>query len=142
MRSVTAGRTLRERGFTLIEVLIAMVILAIGLMGLQALGVRSVRSLGEADRNSRAAATATRVLENALGQLRMSALPARMCQTLANGDVVSREVDVMANRRLVQVTVTVTPEPRGTVPRPFTTQSHSYLPDPVSVGEEPSGESC
>lgn len=52
-----------EAGFTLIEVLAAMMILAIGLMGLQALGIGAARSVVRADRQSELAAIATATIE-------------------------------------------------------------------------------
>ena len=39
-------------GFTLIEVVVAMVILALGLLGLEALGIGAARSIATADRQS------------------------------------------------------------------------------------------
>ena len=52
-----------EAGFTLIEVMAAMIILAIGLLGLQALGIGAARSVVRADRQSELAAIATATIE-------------------------------------------------------------------------------
>ena len=138
-----AGRARHPSGgFTLIEVMVAVVILAVGLLGLTGLGIRAVRSLGEADRSTRAAVTATELIETALVGLRRNHLPDQKCETLANGDVVSRTVAVQNNRRLVRVTVMVTPEPRGGVPRPFEVQGHAFLTQPVPPDEAPDGSAC
>lgn len=52
-----------DAGFALIEVLAAMMILAIGLLGLQALGIGAARSIVRADRQSEIAAIATATME-------------------------------------------------------------------------------
>jgi type IV pilus modification protein PilV len=129
-------------GFTLIEVMIAMLILAVGLLSLTGLGVRGVRSLGEAGRNTHAAVTATEMIEGARSELRRNQLPEQQCDTLPNGGVVSRAVAVQNNRRLVRVSVTVTPDSRGRAPRPFAVQDYSLLPQPVPGSEAPSGSAC
>ena len=138
-----AARAAGDDGFTLIEVLFAFVILAVGLLALQSLGVGAVRSVSLADRNTRAASTASELVEDAVAQLRNQELPAQLCQTLPNGDRLSRRVVIQStNRRLVHVQVTVTPEPRGSTPRPFVLSSYALLANPVPTGEEPSGSSC
>lgn len=59
-----------ESGFTLIEVLVAMVILAVGLLGLEALGVGAARSVIRADVQTEMATAATRVIEQKQLQVR------------------------------------------------------------------------
>lgn len=59
----TESRAHSEAGFTLIEVLAAMMVLAIGLMGLQALGIGAARSIVRADHQSEVAAIATATIE-------------------------------------------------------------------------------
>ena len=59
-----------EEGFTLIEVLVAMVILAVGLLGLEALGIGAARAVAMADRQSCYATLASDSLEAALHQIR------------------------------------------------------------------------
>ena len=54
---------IREAGFTLIEVLVAMVILSVGLLGLEALGIGAARSVVNADNQTRMATAATRAME-------------------------------------------------------------------------------
>jgi prepilin-type N-terminal cleavage/methylation domain-containing protein len=119
-----------QSGFTLIEVLVAMVILAIGLLGLTALGVNAVYSVGLAERNTRAAATATRYVEDAVAELRRNVVPEQRCDTLPNQDRVSREIalsgSLLNGGRRARVTVTVTPEPRGRTPHPLSMSSHVF----------------
>lgn len=59
----TDRRGTGEAGFTLIEVLAAMVIVAIGLLGVQALGIGAARSVVRADLQSEVAALATATIE-------------------------------------------------------------------------------
>lgn len=52
-----------DAGFTLIEVLVAMLVLAVGLLGVQALGIGAVRSVVRADAQTELAAIATATTE-------------------------------------------------------------------------------
>ncbi len=52
-----------QGGFTLIEVLVAMVVLAVGLLAVQALGIRALRSVSGAEQQSELAAAVTAMLE-------------------------------------------------------------------------------
>ncbi|HEX6748024.1 MAG TPA: prepilin-type N-terminal cleavage/methylation domain-containing protein [Longimicrobium sp.] len=58
-----------DAGFTLIEVLIAMIILAVGLLALESLGIGAAASVRRADVQSRYAALATNELETALNEI-------------------------------------------------------------------------
>ena len=125
-----------RRGFTLIEVLIALVLLAVGLLALQALGVSAARSTAWAERNSRAAALATRYLEEALLDLRHARVPPQLCLTTDKEDRVSRTVSVAEPRRpAVEVTVT----PRGSGSQPYTIRTWAYSPTPLPP---PDGTPC
>jgi prepilin-type N-terminal cleavage/methylation domain-containing protein len=68
---VISERTRRtgEEGFTLIEVLVAMMILAVGLLGLEALGIGAARSLTLAEAGSELVAAGTAAMEK--GQQRV-----------------------------------------------------------------------
>ncbi len=63
-----------DRGFSLIEVLIAMLILAIGLMGLEALGIGAARAVTRAQKQSDFSFMATDTLERTLGWIRRGAV--------------------------------------------------------------------
>jgi prepilin-type N-terminal cleavage/methylation domain-containing protein len=122
-------------GFTLIEVLVAMVILAVGLLGLEALGIHAVRATAQADRTTRAAAVGMQHLEGAIQELRRT--PPKAPGTLdvtANGYRVQRGVcysrdAIVASHVTALVYVVVTPPSRGAAsPRPDTLRSFVFLP--------------
>ncbi len=59
-----------QDGFTLIEVLVAMVILAVGLLGLEALGIGASRAMARAELESEYTTLAARALEGSVAQMR------------------------------------------------------------------------
>ncbi len=121
-----------ESGFTLIEVLIAMVLLGIALMALVPLGVISARQVGLADRNSRSAATATLYLEDALQQIRQGTPPAACSLTLDNGDKVERQVNISTSATVPSsVVVIVIPKPTTGPERADTIRSYAFSPIPI-----------
>ena len=123
-----------SEGFTLIEVLIAMVILSVGLLGLEALGIGAARANATAERQSRHAVIAADSLESAIHQLRQQVLPSQFCQTdLEFGDRLSRQVDA-SNPRLVVVTVRVLSNEDSPNPPPedFVATSSLYMASSVS----------
>ena len=132
MRTTPAERT---DGFTLIEVVVAMVILALGLLGLEALGIGAARSIAIADRQSSYATIASDSLDSALHQLRLGSVPTQFCQTdLKFGDRLSRQID-LSNPHLAQVTVRVIPNPDSpNVPESFQMASALYLQTPLVGG--------
>jgi len=119
-------------GFTLVEVLFAMVILAVGLLGLEALGVSAVRSLGLAQRNSRASVVASQHVEDALRLLSVyhesgsGALPQQFCATTPAGNRVSQQIALSSGGHVVRVTVVVTPRAGHGSPIPVTLTSHYH----------------
>jgi prepilin-type N-terminal cleavage/methylation domain-containing protein len=129
-------------GFTLVEVLIAMVVLSIGLLGLEALGIGAARANAIAERQSGHAVIAADSLESALHQLRQQLLPAQFCQSnLEFGDRLSRQVDV-TNPRLGIVTVRVLSNQDSPNPPPedFVATSSLYLSAPIAG--TPTGQPC
>lgn len=129
-----------RNGFTLIEVLIAMVILAVGLLGLEALGVSAVRSLGLAQRNSEASAAASHYLEEAIGQLTQyqeagtAALPEQFCLTTPFGKA-SQRIVLSSGGQVVRVTVTITPRTGGTASPPLITTSHYFSSKAINASD-------
>lgn len=106
----TEPRRGRRAGFTLIEVLVAMVILAIGLLALEAMGMGAARAVARAGKSSEYTALATDRLERALNTARQGTAPAPADVTV-DGARVQTTVGtaVSGTRTLYTVTVTVTP---------------------------------
>ena len=100
-----------REGFTLMEVLVAMVILAVGLLALEAMAIGSARMVARADRESQYSALATERLESALQRIDLGQNPSGGETDEEDGAVVSTEVDQAAvgGRSVFTVTVTVTP---------------------------------
>jgi type IV pilus modification protein PilV len=104
----------REAGFTLIEVLIAMVILSVGLLALEGMAVGSAKVTASANRRSRYAEVATDTLERVLSRL-------------AEGQAVSSSssfyVTNTSGSNTAQATVTVTDGGTLSAPSPA---NHRY----------------
>ena len=97
-------------GSTLAEVLIAMVILAVGLLALEAMGIGASRQVTRADRNSEYTALATTEMEQVIGVVDAGQVPASSDRTV-NGVRIQRVVTAIpvTGRRMYQVSVTLTP---------------------------------
>lgn len=102
-----------EQGFTLIEVLFAMLILAVGLLGLEALGIGATRAVNVAGRQSTFSAMASDTLERTLGRIRRGeAVADGTTRYVAGSTQDSVRVAVGGSgTRLRDVTVTVVPNP-------------------------------
>lgn len=110
-----------EDGFTLIEVLIAMVILSVGLLGLEALGVGASRMVNRAERQGALVAVASDTLERTLSRIRTSANPAGLADAsqafLTSRNDTIRVSITGAGTRLRTVSVTAIPSPSSVVLR-------------------------
>lgn len=98
-----------QDGFTLIEVLIAMVILAVGLLGLEALGIGAAKLVGRAERQGDYIAAATTRLETTMAQLRNTAGPTPPAESTENIPGASLRTQATSAGRLWTITVTITP---------------------------------
>jgi prepilin-type N-terminal cleavage/methylation domain-containing protein len=126
-----------NQGFTLIEVMIAMVILAVGLLSLEALGIGAARMVTLSEKQGRYATLAASTMESLRNEIRNAPAALPINQTtkvlLVGGDtaVVKRE----ATRRAVkqaQLTVTVSPSSTGSrLVRAAPVVLSSYLFDPL-----------
>ncbi len=67
---VTLRSERSESGFTLVEVVVAMVVLAVGLMGLQALTISAIRSVAIGHERTEHAVFASSLLEEGMRQVR------------------------------------------------------------------------
>jgi prepilin-type N-terminal cleavage/methylation domain-containing protein len=99
-----------REGFTLVEVLVAMVILAVGLLALEAMGIGAARMVARADRESELTALAADRLERVLNEVDRGQTPAGS-QVNLDGSVVQTVVSTSTagGRTLFTVSVTVTP---------------------------------
>jgi prepilin-type N-terminal cleavage/methylation domain-containing protein len=107
----TEPRLRGREGFTLVEVLVAMVILAVGLLALEAVGIGAARMVARADRESELTALAADRLERTLNELDRGQVPGGGVEHL-DGDVdVSTAVaqETVNGRTVYTVTVTVDP---------------------------------
>ncbi len=122
-----------EGGFTLIEVLVAMLILAVGLLGLEALGIGAARSIALAAEQSDAAMVATRVMEDRMLEIRRepgAVGVAERCAVdafsglYACSEVLTRNqlATLPANAARIRVRVSESAED----PHPFSLVSHVY----------------
>ncbi|HEX6040740.1 type IV pilus modification PilV family protein [Longimicrobium sp.] len=103
-------RRLGREGFTLAEVLVAMVILAVGLLALEAMGIGAARMVARADREGELTELATDRLERALNQVDMGTIPSAATETVGgNALATSVATQAMGTRTLVTVTVSATP---------------------------------
>jgi prepilin-type N-terminal cleavage/methylation domain-containing protein len=122
-------------GVTLVEVLVAMLILSVGLLALQALTAAAIRTAGRADRSTHASIVATSYMEDALAWLRAGRLPPALDCTLANGDAVARSARAVEDPRLAAVEVRVELRPPTAPHETFTVRSHVYSPDGFAPSE-------
>ena len=117
-QSTTPARAGRE-GFTLIEVLIAMVILAVGLLALESMGIGASRMVARAQAQSEYSAIAADTLERTLNRIRGGAgATANQTWTVSRGAsanlvVTSAAVGGGTALTLWTVTVTITPSTTG-----------------------------
>lgn len=105
-------RTGRE-GFTLVEVLVAMVILAIGLLALEAMGIGAARAVARADIQSEYTAVATDRMEQALSLIRQGQAVTGLNGGMT-GATVTTSVDEDDLGDVISYTVTVTVTPTTT----------------------------
>lgn len=128
-------------GFTLIEVLVAMVILAVGLLALEALGISAARSVAQANWRDQYASKATAELEQAVYLIRTGTMPSSKCETLRGGDKLSVSVDGTTMPSTPVVTVQVIPDPnswRASI-APYVVSSSVYSANPLTGG---GGSAC
>lgn len=133
------SRARSSGGFTLVEVLVAMVIVAIGVMSLQALGIGAARALALADRRSGYATLASDSLASAIHQLRRGKVPSQFCASGPRvGERLARTID-LSEANLASVSVSIVPGPESADgSESFTIQSSLFLPYGLS-GAVPGG---
>lgn len=101
-------------GFSLVEVLIAMVVLAVGLLALESLAIGASRSIATANRMTEYTLIASQQLESVQERARTGGNPASSDVRLANGTRVQTVVQRNnATGTLWTISVTVTPPAAG-----------------------------
>lgn len=102
-------------GFTLVEVLIAMVVLAVGLLALESMAIGASRSIATANRMTEYTLIASQQLETVQQQVRAGLNPQSGVAELTNGTTVQTTVqsNVVGANTLTTITVTVTPPAGG-----------------------------
>lgn len=120
-----------DAGFTLIEVLAAMIILSIGLLGLQALGISAARSNAFAQRQSEYAQHATRYVEAAVDSVSRGLITCGTATWDAEkpGDQVQRVIQGDINRRIVTVTMIPSSAPGRVRPPNYEIATHVFIPN-------------
>ena len=95
----TERRLSSEAGFTLIEILAAMMIVAIGLLGVQALGIGAARSIVRADLQSEVAAIATATIETRQQVIKQNPAGASTGETCDTDDGSGIDLCVLVEKR-------------------------------------------
>lgn len=81
-----------RRGYTLVEVVVALIILSVGLLGLEALGIGASRMVNRAQRQSEYAEAASNLLEGAMATIRNNQTPADATTTHQGATLALRSV--------------------------------------------------
>jgi prepilin-type N-terminal cleavage/methylation domain-containing protein len=120
-------------GFSLIEVLIAMVILAVGLLAIEAMAIGASRMVAGGDRNTEYTLLATQRLETQLLRVRTTTLNPQASDSTVNGvrvQVVPTSAAVAgvpaAGGTLWTISVTVTPPSTVTNVKPVTVVASAF----------------
>ena len=117
-------------GYTLIEVLIAMLILSVGLLGLESLGIGASRMIVRAEKESRASTMAATYLESGLAAAKANPTARSSCTVPASGTdtvcVAIAAITGVSNTR--RVTVTVKPRQGAVKVEHFAVSSTVYDP--------------
>jgi prepilin-type N-terminal cleavage/methylation domain-containing protein len=128
--TVDARGRLNRQGFTLSEVMISMVILMVGMLSIQAVGISASRTMSRARMQGEYAQSATRHIESVADSVKRSLIA---CGTRTNpngttGDTVRLVIAGAANRRTVSVTILPAPTPKLVRPDTFLIARDLYVP--------------
>jgi prepilin-type N-terminal cleavage/methylation domain-containing protein len=119
-----------DAGFTLIEVMVAMIILAVGLLGLQALGIGAIRAVHQGQKNTEFAVVAASHLEEAAHKVRRGCLVASESGHEVHSDdavVVTRSITASGDLREIIIQVAPSAARQHVDPTPFTLSSNARV---------------
>lgn len=125
------GRARGEAGFTFVEVMAALVILSVGLLGLQALGIGAARAVTVAERKVDFVVTAERHVEAAVDSVRLGTLAgcgSRSWTDLGSGVLVEREIVRTGQTYAVTLTLRAPPASKAAWPTPHTVRTNAFNP--------------
>jgi prepilin-type N-terminal cleavage/methylation domain-containing protein len=117
-----------QAGFTLIEVLMAMVILSVGLLSLMPLGATGLTMVALADQRTERTMEAASHMDRSMLQLRSTGALADSSWTLPSGDKIVRTASRAADTKVWAVSVQVAPGTAVNGARALTLTNHVFLP--------------
>jgi prepilin-type N-terminal cleavage/methylation domain-containing protein len=99
-----------EGGFSLVEVLIALVILSVGLLALEALGVNAARLVAASQRHDAFVSSASAMLERSVAQVRSGVAVDTATKSVNGGTVkVTSSTSTVGGRTLTQLQARAVP---------------------------------
>lgn len=129
MQTEAQARGMGRQGFTLVEVLVSMIILAVGLLALESLAIGGARMVARAERETQYTALATEHLERALERIDQGQNPPGQQFSQPDGSLVQTVVTraPAGGQFVYTVAVTVTPpQQRSWTLQPITVVGRAY----------------
>jgi prepilin-type N-terminal cleavage/methylation domain-containing protein len=122
------GARRSQDGFTLVEVLMAMVILSVGLLSMMPLGATELKLVAAADQRTELTVNAASHLERAVLDLRRAGALTDSSWTLSGGEKVVRTAARTPSTKVWTLTVQVTPTRADASSHAVTLTNHVFLP--------------
>jgi prepilin-type N-terminal cleavage/methylation domain-containing protein len=126
------GAVRHQDGFTLVEALVAMVLLSVGLLAVMAISASAPRMVVQAGKRTERAAEAAAHLERSVLELRRTGVQGDSSWTLPGGDQVTRTVTRSLDQRLWTVTLQLVPAGADPASQALALTSNVFIPAPVA----------